>query len=55
MSGSIRILHVDDDPKFQEMTANSLQQESDHFDPVSESHGTDARERVVDRDEEIDS
>ena len=54
MNDSIRILHVDDDPKFREVTANFLQQESDHFDPVGESHGTDARERVVDGNEEIE-
>jgi DNA-binding NarL/FixJ family response regulator len=54
MSDSIRILHVDDDPKFREMTAKFLQQESDHFELIGESHGTDARERVLDRDENID-
>ena len=54
MSDSIRILHVDDDPSFREMTAKFLRQESDQFDLVGESHGTDAREQVMDTDEEID-
>ena len=54
MSDSIRILHVDDDPKFRDMTAKFLRQESSQFDFVGESHGTDARERVMDTGEEID-
>ena len=54
MTDSIRVLHVDDDPKFREMTTSFLRRESDHFEFVGESRGTDARDRVLDGDEEID-
>ena len=54
MTDLIRILHVDSDSKFKEMTAKFLEQESDHFNIIGESHGTDTRERVMDRNEEID-
>ena len=54
MSGSVRILHVDSDPKFKEMTAKFLKQESDQFVLIGESTSTDARERVTDTEDEID-
>ena len=54
MSDLVRILHVDGDPKFKEMTAKFLKQESDQFVLIGESTSTDARERVIDTEDEID-
>ena len=48
MSDPIRVLHVDDDPGFRDMTAEFLQQESDQFEVLEEGRGADARERVND-------
>jgi PAS domain S-box-containing protein len=54
MNDSIRILHVDDDPKFRDMTAKFLRQESEQFELIGESHGVGARERLKDTEEKID-
>jgi PAS domain S-box-containing protein len=46
MDGSIRVLHVDDDPKFRDMTAEFLNQEADLFEILEASSAAEARERL---------
>jgi PAS domain S-box-containing protein len=54
MGDTIRVLQVDDDPGFRDMTATFLQQESDQFEIIEEGRGADARERVNDVGGDID-
>ncbi len=51
MSGSIRILHVDDDPKFADLTATFLEREDDRFTVETATSATDGLDRLT---EEID-
>ncbi|WP_436935713.1 PAS domain S-box protein [Halovenus marina] len=54
MSDPIRVLHVDDDPAFRDMTATFLRQERDQFELVEASRGADARDRLREMGGEID-
>lgn len=46
MTGSVRLLHVDDDPDFAELTATFLERESDLLDVSTETSATRALERL---------
>lgn len=54
MRNAIRVLHVDDDPGFADLTAQFLRRESDQFEIETEIRGGDALDRLGDPDEEID-
>jgi signal transduction histidine kinase/DNA-binding response OmpR family regulator len=53
MSNSIRVLHVDDDPEFADLTAQFLRRESDRFEICTEIRGEDALDRLEDPSQEI--
>jgi PAS domain S-box-containing protein len=53
MSDSIRVLHVDDDPQFRDMTAKFLRQESDRFELIGEDRAAGAQDRLNDAEDEI--
>ena len=46
MTGSVRILHVDDESSFLDLTAEFLVQEDDRFDIVSETNPAAALDRL---------
>jgi len=46
MDHSIRILHVDDDPSFRDMTAKFLRQGTDRFEIIEAGGATEAREQL---------
>ncbi|PSQ50051.1 hypothetical protein BRD19_01960, partial [Halobacteriales archaeon SW_7_65_23] len=50
----IRVLHVDDDPNFAELTGKFLEQESEQFQVVTETHASNALDRLTESDEKID-
>jgi len=50
----IRVLHVDDDPNFAELTRKFLEQESEQFQVVTETHASNALDRLTESDEKID-
>lgn len=52
MEGSIRILHVDDDPDFSDLTAEFLELQDDRFTVTAADHAGDGLERLA--DEEFD-
>ncbi|MFD1599929.1 hybrid sensor histidine kinase/response regulator [Halobellus rarus] len=52
MDGPIRVLYVESDPQFRELTVDSLQRACDRIDVVAESHPDDGLARV--RNGEID-
>jgi len=54
MSGSIGLLHVDDDPKFRDMTAKFLSQETDRFEIIEAGTVAEAREQLHESAVEID-
>ena len=51
MTGQVRVLHVDDDPEFVELSATFLRRHDGAFEVVTETTAEDALERL--RDEEI--
>lgn len=53
MTVPIRILHVDDDPQFTDLTIRFLQNESEQFEAVAKTHARDALDYLVETDEEI--
>lgn len=50
MAGSIRVLHIDDEPGFASLTADFLERESDYFDVTTETQATNGLERVENED-----
>ncbi|WP_153952657.1 PAS domain S-box protein [Halosegnis longus] len=46
MAGSVRVLHIDDEPDFASLTSNFLERECDYFDVVTETRATDGLERI---------
>jgi len=52
MAGSIRVLHIDDEPDFANLTADFLERECDYFDVVTEIQATNGLDRI--RNEEFD-
>ncbi|MFB6308612.1 MAG: PAS domain S-box protein [Haloarculaceae archaeon] len=50
MGEAVRVLHVDDDPDFVDLTATHLQREDDRIDVVTENDPEDALDRVADDD-----
>lgn len=53
MTVPIRILHVDDDPQFTDLTIRFLQKESEQFEAVAKTNATDALDYLSETDEEI--
>lgn len=53
MGESIRVLHVDDNPEFADLTAQFLHRESDRFEICTEIRGEDALDRLEDPGQEI--
>jgi CheY-like chemotaxis protein len=54
VSGQIRVLHLDDDPSFTELTGKFLEQESGAFETVSEVRAADALEHLTGETTDID-
>ncbi|RAW44347.1 hybrid sensor histidine kinase/response regulator [Halorubrum sp. 48-1-W] len=54
MSEAIRILHVDDNPSFCDLTREFLQREDSRFEVVSENSPTDALNRIQTEQEQLD-
>ncbi|MES3517980.1 MAG: PAS domain S-box protein [Natronomonas sp.] len=54
MGRSIRILHVDDDAEFGELTAEFLEREDERFEVITEQTAEAALRRLTDEREEID-
>jgi len=54
MGDSIRILHVDDDPSFRDMTAKFLRQETDRFETVGAGRAAEVRDRLDDGAADVD-
>jgi len=54
MSDSIRLLHVDDDPRFRDMTAKFLSQEADQFEVIQAGRAAEAREQLRESAGELD-
>jgi len=54
MSNSIGLLHVDDDPRFRDMTAKFLNQEADQFEIIQAGRVAEAREQLHESAVEID-
>jgi PAS domain S-box-containing protein len=52
MAGSVRVLHIDDEPDFASLAADFLERECDYFDVVTETQATDGLDRI--RDEDLD-
>ena len=50
MTGSIRILHVDDDPEFADLTATLLEREDDRFAVETATTGDEGLARIDDVD-----
>lgn len=46
MAGSVRVLHIDDEPNFADLTANFLERECDYLDVVTETQATNGLERI---------
>jgi len=46
MAGSVRVLHIDDEPDFASLTSDFLERECDYFDVVTETRATDGLERI---------
>ncbi|WP_123624412.1 PAS domain S-box protein [Halorubrum sp. CSM-61] len=53
-SGPIRILHVDDQSDFAELTATFLERESAEFEVLTETDAATALDRITDKSESID-
>ena len=54
MTETIRILHVDDDPSFCDLTRDFLQREDSRFEVISEHSPEDALERIQTEQEQLD-
>ena len=50
MAGSIRVLHIDDEPDLASLTADFLERESDCFDVITETQATIGLERIQNED-----
>jgi PAS domain S-box-containing protein len=48
MTGSVRVLHVDDEPDFADLTAQFLEREDERIDVVSETSASDGLARLAD-------
>lgn len=54
ISGTIRTLHVDDDPSLGDLTAEFLEQEQDNLEVVTETRASEAIERLERNEDSID-